>query len=170
MNNSEVEQVANSLKKLPAGFVPYPIFEEIARIIALPILEIIPLRKDNNGSVEVLLIERGEDDPLWPGTLHTPGTVIRATDVHQIGKNNWPALQRILNDELNGTAVGPLQYFGSMLHASKRGVEQAQLYWVNVTEEPRTGKFYPVNNLPSQLIDSQTDFIRLAAEKFKEMK
>lgn len=168
MDDADIRQTAEQLKKLPAGFVPYPIFEQIARIVALPILEIIPLRRADDGRTEVLLIERAADDPLWPGALHTPGTVIRATDVHT-GETpqNWQALERVLRDELMDTKVGPPQYVGSLLHESKRGVEQAQLYWVEVLDEtPKAGAFYDVNDLPAKLIDSQTRFIQLAAQKF----
>lgn len=167
MNDADIQKTAELLKQLPAGFVPYPIFEQIARIAVLPILEIIPLRKTTDGKIEVLLIERDQDDALWPGALHTPGTVIRATDVHKEGEaQNWQALERVLKDELHGTEVGPPQYVGSLLHESKRGVEQAQLYFVEVVGEPQVGSFYDATALPEKLIESQTQFITLAAEKF----
>jgi hypothetical protein len=165
MDDNEINQTASMLTKLDPGFLPYPIFEQIARLVALPIVEVIPLRLIEE-STEVLLIERSADDPLWPNALHTPGTVIRATDVHKKEQEHWEAFRRIAEDELKGTSVGPPQYLGTQLHASKRGVEQAQLYWVEVLGLPTTGRFFDTKQLPDQLIPSQLDFIRLAAQDF----
>jgi hypothetical protein len=166
MTPEEIQQTADLLSKLEPGFLPYPVFEQVARLVALPIIEVIPLRKSPDGQAEVLLIERPDDDPLFAGALHTPGTVIRATDVHKPGMHNWPAFERVIQEELKGTEVSPPQYVGSMFHASKRGAEQAQLYWVEVKSEPKVGRFYDVNNLPSELIESQRDFITLAVKDF----
>jgi hypothetical protein len=167
MSDEEINQAAALLAKFQPGFLPYPVFEQVARIVALPIIEFIPLR-GNDDKVEVLLIERPSDDPLWPGALHTPGTVIRATDLHSDGQENWPAFDRILKEELKGTPVGPPHYVGSIFHESKRGAEQAQLYWVEVTGVPLAGKFYQVDNLPANFIESQHAFVRAAVDNFKE--
>lgn len=166
MKEDKTQQIADLLKVYKPGFLPYPIFEQIARLVALPILEFIPLRKTTAG-VEVLLIQRPENDPLWPGMLHTPGTVIRATDINKDHNTNWPAAERIVNDELKGTKIGHPHFAGSQLHTSKRGVEQAQIYWVEVEGEPRVGKFYGVNNLPETLIDSQISFITLVTNNYQ---
>lgn len=164
-DDPRIQQTADLLKQFEPGFLPYPVFEQIARLIALPILEFIPLR-ERDGRIEVLLIERAADDPFWPGMFHTPGTVIRATDA-ETDSENWPAFQRILHDELKDTKVSEPYYVGSLLHKSKRGVEQAQLYWVEVRGDPAVGTFYDVESLPEGLIDSQLAFIRAAAESFR---
>jgi hypothetical protein len=166
MDDAQIKQVAGLLGKLETGFLPYLIFEQVARLVALPILEFIPLRRAE-GETEVLLLKRPAEDPLWPGALHTPGTVIRATDLHTGEQENWSAFERILHDELKGTALGKPQYVGSMLHKSKRGVEQAQLYWVEVIGEPQVGTFFPVRRLPERLIDSQYKFIAEAVRHFE---
>lgn len=161
--------IARALAAYQPGFLPYPIFEQIARLVALPILEVIPLRLNRQNKVEVLLLEREPGDTLFPNMVHTPGTVIRATD-NNPGDGQWQPLTRILEDELKGAAVGPINYVGSMLHESRRGVEQAQLYWVEVLAEPAVGVLYPVDSLPANIIESQIDFIQLAAQKFLEAK
>lgn len=165
MTDQEITTTTNLLKKLPAGFLPYPIFEQMARIMALPVVEFIPLRRSESG-VEVLLIDRGPDDPIWPNALHTPGTVIRATDLNH-GADNQIAFERIIHDELHDTNVGEPHSFGNVLHESKRGIEQAQLYWIEVTGEPQVGTFYGTQSLPANLIDSQRDFIISAARDFE---
>ena len=162
-NEAKDQQLITLLQQLQPGFVPYDIFVQLARIVALPIFEVVPLRA-HNGRIEVLLLPRDKDDPIWPSQIHTPGTVVRATDVgDQAG-----ILQRIVTDELNGTNIGELHFVCNMLHQSKRGAEQAQVYWAEVSEEPKSGTFYDVDNLPENVIDSQREFIAQAVEKYKE--
>ncbi len=170
LTKKEVIELAELLKKLEPGFLPYQVFEQVARIVALPVVEFIPLRQSPDGSVEVLLIDRGPADPLWPNMLHTPGTIVRADDLHKGLSHGWQAFERIMRDELKDTKVGEPQYFGSIFHDSKRGSEQAQLYWIEVIGEPRVGRFYDVDELPGSLIDSQSAFIAQAAKDFAAKK
>ncbi len=163
LNEQDQKRLVELLKRLEPGFLPYEIFEQIARLVVLPIIEFIPLRLNKDGEIEVLLIKRDETDKFWPGMLHTPGTVIRATDQRD---KSYEAYNRILHDELEDTPTGQPYYFGSMLHESKRGMEQAQLFWVEVTGQPKVGEFYAVNDLPGGLIASQRDFINQAAKSF----
>jgi hypothetical protein len=169
MTDEEIQRTAELLKKLKPGLMPYPIFKQVARIAALPVVEIVPLIRSESG-VEVLLIDRGPNDPLWPNMLHTPGTIIRADDINTGERHNWQAFERIMHDELKDTEVGTPYYVGSMLHQSKRGAEQAQLYWVEVTGVNKVGDYYPVSSLPESLINSQTTFIKLAGTSFAEHK
>jgi hypothetical protein len=166
MTDDDIQKTAALLKQFEPGFLPYPVFEQIARLIALPIIEFVPLRK-NKDKIEVLLIAREADDPYWPSLLHTPGTVIRATDLTRDQSSNWPAFERIIKGELMDTKVGVLHYVGSIFHESKRGAEQAQLYWIEVQGDPKIGEFYAVDDLPSHLMESQYAFITEAARHFK---
>jgi hypothetical protein len=169
MTHEDIQTTADLLKRLQPGFLPYPIFEQVARLVALPIVEFIPLRKGLDGATEVLLVARDADDPFWPNMLHTPGTVVRATDLHKGDQDDWQAFERILKDEMKGTKVGPPQYVGSIFHDSKRGAELAQIYWVEVLEEARVGVFYDITALPMQLMDSQIAFIVQAAADFNRI-
>ena len=159
------QQIADGLKEFKPGFLPYPIFEQVARLVALPIIEFVPLR-ELGGRIQILLIRRPDNDPIFPAMEHTPGTVIRATDLESGNHNNWPAFDRILHDELLDTNVGQPHYAGSMFHASKRGAEQAQIYWIEVLGEPKVGRFYDNDDLPYGLMESQTKFIKLAVQSF----
>lgn len=170
MNNQDIQRTADLLKSFEPGFLPYPIFEQIARLVALPIVEFVPLRVTQDGKCEVLLIARPEDDPFWPGMLHTPGTVVRATDIHKGEQDDWQAFSRIIKDELQDTEVGQPHYVGSMFHSSKRGAEQAQLYWIEVTGQPKAGTFYSLDALPDGLMESQLSFVKLAAENFQNQR
>lgn len=166
LTNIEERQLVALMKKLEPGFLPYDIFVQIARLGTLPILEFVPLR-GKSGQVEVLLLHRGKDDPIWPDMEHTPGTVVRATDTE---KDIYLAFDRILNDELKGTEVSGPHFVGSILHKSRRGTEHSQVYWIEVVGEPKVGKFYLANKLPANLIESQTRFIKAAVTSFKKAK
>jgi hypothetical protein len=76
------------------------------------------------------------------------------------------AFERITKDELHDTKISEPYYVGSNLHQSKRGMEQAQVFWVEVNDDPVVGEFYSVNDLPDKLIESQRKFIQLAAESY----
>jgi hypothetical protein len=166
MNKEEENKLVSLLKKLKPGFLPYDIFVEMARIIALPIIEIVPFRIIS-GQVEVLLLSRGIKDEIWPNALHTPGTVILATDSEE---NNLGAFSRVFDDELKGTEATTPYYVGSRFNKSKRGAEQAQIYWVEIVGEPKAGVFYAVNDLPDSLISSQLGFISQAVDSYVKFK
>jgi hypothetical protein len=163
MTTDEEKELAELLKKLEPGFLPYDIFVEIARLVALPIIEFVPFRLNAQKKIEVLLLHRGDDDPIWPGAWHTPGTVIRATDNED---KIYKAFERILKDELKNTKVGQPYYVGSVFHKSKRGAEQSQVFWVEVLGNPEAGKFYELENLHQKTIKSQLLFIKQAAQSY----
>lgn len=167
VSDEDIQKTSALLAKFDPGFLPYPVFVQVARLVALPIIEFIPLRRGENGQTQVLLIERPADDPLWPGLWHTPGTVVRATDTHRGQEGGWQAFERIRHDELKDTAVGTPHFVGSLFHTSKRGAEQAQLYWVEVTAQPAVGEFYDAGDLPQNMISSQRDFIGQAVKSFE---
>jgi hypothetical protein len=169
MTKQDSTQIVQLLSRYEPGFLPYPVFEQIARLVALPILEFIPLRI-HEGKVQVLLISRGPNDPLWPNALHTPGTVIRADDLYVKDKAAWPAYDRIVNDELGGVSTSVPHYVGSLLHESKRGVEQAQLYWVELDTKPASGQYFDVEDLPAETMESQKKFISAAVVNYRTHK
>lgn len=163
LSKKQEDQLAELLKGLEPGFLPYEIFKQIARLVVLPIIEFVPLRENNEGQVEVLLLRRAQDDDIFPGEQHTPGTVIRPTD--RVG-NIFEAFDRILKEELKSTAVGPPYFVGSIFNESKRGKEQAQVYWVEVLGAPKVGTFYQIDSLPETFMSSQKKFVDQAARSF----
>jgi hypothetical protein len=160
----EIENAASILSRLTPGFLPKPLFLEVTRLTTTPIVELVPLR-DRNGATEVLLTRRDQDDPNWPNMLHTPGTVVLATDDEG---DFTSALERIISKELGGTQVGEPSYVGSILHRVNRGMEAAQIYLAPVSGEPMVGQFYPVTDLPEDVVDTQLEFIHSAAQLFEE--
>jgi hypothetical protein len=167
LTQSEQETLIKLLEKLEPGFLPFGIFLQVARLVVLPIVEFVPLRLNEQGEIEILLLTRGPDDPLWPNELHVPGTVVRPTDN---AEKMYLAFDRILNDELKSMHMSSPHYVGNILHKSKRGMEQAQVYWIEVLEEPHAGKLYQVEKLPKNLMESQRGFINQAIKSFKTIK
>jgi hypothetical protein len=163
--SEEIAAAARTLSRLRPGFLPLPIFLETTRLTVSSIVEVVPLRKRGD-SVQVLLTKRDDDDPNWPGMLHTPGTVVRPTDEEG---SYASAFGRILGGELASVELaGEPQYVNSILHKVKRGMEDAKVFFVEVNGEPTTGTFHDVTSLPENIVDTQIGFIQMAAEKFAE--
>ena len=164
MNDQQDNTISALLKQLTPGYLPYDIFIQLARLCVLSVVELLPLRcKDNR--LEVLLILRASDDHIWANMWHSPGTVVRPTD------HNMPddQIRRIVNQELNGIAIGDPKFVMNSYHTTERGVENASIYVSEVLQTPVVGQFYSVDNLPSNIIGYQKQMISDAAKKFAQL-
>lgn len=164
---AEIKLAAELLSRLQPGFLPTGIFMQIARLTVLTIVEVVPLRLNADGQVEVLLIERPSDDPVWPGQLHTPGTVVLA-DQGEAGIDK--GLERIRVKELKGVPTSPPVFVEYRLHRSLRGMEHAKIHWCEIGGEPRVGQFFLAAQLPADTLASQIDFIKKAADAYLTVK
>jgi hypothetical protein len=164
LTDTDVVEAAQLLSELEPGWLPEPIFQAVARLVVLPIVEVVPLRRADTGEIEILLLERRADDPVWPGMLHTPGTVVRASDSPGSFDD---ALGRILDDELGNIGASEPVWVKNILHHSGRGMEASQIYWIEVEGEPKVGTYYRSSQLPERLVQTQLDFIPDAVEHFK---
>jgi hypothetical protein len=158
--DAEIQLAAETLSRLQPGFLPFSIFHEITRLTTTPIIEVVPLRR-NGDVVEILLLKRDANDPVWPNQFHTPGTVLRATDSLKT------ALERISNNELIGVSISEPKFVTNVLHHSGRGMEFSQIYWVNVEGDTSIGQFFDTSQPPDTLVKSQLDFIPQAIEDYK---
>lgn len=160
----EIHDAAQTLARLPASFLPYEIFVQIARLAVMSILEVVPLRI-YRGHVQVLMIKRPADDKFWANLWHTPGSVVRPDDGDGAFTGTFARIHR---DELASVplADGP-HYVHSELRTSNRGVENARIFYVEVVGEPPVGTFYDIDHLPDDMITSQRGFINLAAQQFQ---
>lgn len=163
LTEAETNQIADSLSRLPAGFLPFPIFRQIARLATMSIIEIVPYRI-RDGRIEIWLVEHGDENQpwpeLWPNTLHTPGTVVRPTD-----ESHQDAIDRVLRDELQGVELaGEPEYVCNILHRNRRGLENAQVLVVEVVGELVVGDYYPIDKMPDNLMKCQLDFMPKAVD------
>ncbi len=166
MTAEEEKELVRLLKIVEPGFLSYPIFKEMARINVMSIIEFVPLRIKNR-SIELLLIQRSEHDDFWPNEFHTPGTVVRSTDIDNLPHSGF---ERIIEDELGGIKISSPHFVGNLTHRGKRGIEQAQVYFVEVLEDPKIGDFFRIDNLPENLMEQQQKFIDQSIKSFKKFK
>lgn len=150
LTEEEVQTATMILNKLDGGFIPEPLFLEFTRLTTSAILEIVPYRIIND-DIQVLLLERAEDDPNWAGMLHTPGTVIRSTDSIE------SAQKRILTSELGINELREIKYLTTVLHKVNRGNELAIVYTLELSEN-KVGEYYSLSDLPSNVVDTQLKF------------
>lgn len=165
LNNEQEQTLVKLLSQVAPGFLPYDLFIQIARLVSLSIIEAVPLRV-RNGKVQVLFVPRDANDSIWPGKVHTPGTVLRPTDNTDLST----VFARIVEDELQSTAVGTPVFVQNEVRKTKRGMEQAQIYWVEVQGEPAVGEFFDFDALPENHIEQQADFIAACVTSFQKEK
>ncbi len=122
-------------------------FERLALISAFELL----VTKHTDLGEEILLIKRPANDPVWPNMWHFPGTVLRLYDEKDI-------VFKRLAEEL-GIAGLPSQpkLFDTLIESNERGRHLHVFYRleVSINQDFSTGQFFPVNNLPSEMIVSQ---------------
>jgi len=116
MKGEESISVAARLDRFEPGFLPEPLFISIARLAVLTAIEWIPLRKTPDGTIQVLLFERPATDPIWPGMLHTPGTILRPGDT-----TLDDGFRRLYTDELSNITTAAPIFTGFNLVHYKRG-------------------------------------------------
>ncbi|EKE20015.1 MAG: hypothetical protein ACD_8C00067G0021 [uncultured bacterium] len=165
ITEKEIQSVTEILKKLEPGLLPLPIFLEFARLYVSCIIEVVPFYNDN-GNIQVLLQEREAEDPIWGGKLHTAGTVVRANDKEGSFES---AFDRILNKELQGISVKTEPVFiRPIFHQVARGRELALIFYVELatSEVSHLGKLYDVDKLPSEIVETQIEFIKDAVNNF----
>lgn len=159
LSDDEIKTLTSLLAKLEPGVLPPPVFYQFARLSVTPIIEIVPLHYQL-GEIDVLLIPRDQNDPIWPGKLHVPRTVIRAND------SATSPFERILSGELLDTPASKPIFSKSIIHHSGRGMEATQIYIVEIAGQANVGQFYNVKKLPGNLLESQMDFIPAAVETY----
>ncbi|MEX1112005.1 MAG: NUDIX domain-containing protein [Candidatus Andersenbacteria bacterium] len=150
------------LKQLEPGFLPLELFDQIARLVRLPMVDVVPISYKEE-HLHIGLIQREVNDIWWPGMWHLPGTVLRSTDTME------SAIQRLCDDELQIHASDPPVSRGFLLHYSKRGAEVVLIYTVENCsfEDKSTIKWFPINELPQELVDSERDVIARIEESLE---
>ncbi len=164
-SEQEISQAAAVLNRLQPGFLPQELFMAVTRLCAVPILELVPLRR-NNGKTEVLLLQRPADDPIWPSQLHTPGTFILSTD---IGEGLTKPLTRLYDKELGiKPSIQPV-FVDTILHKQARGTEFAAVHYIDLTGvSVPAGSWHTADVLPESIITTQRGFIAEAVKLFEK--
>ena len=161
----EIAFAVSILRRLKPGFLPKELFIELTRLMTTSIVEVVPMRRVN-GKAQILLLQRPEDDPNWPGMLHTPGTVVRPTDSEE---GIAGPISRIYKDELNLDEWQEPVFVGPILHKVNRGTEMSTVFYLDMSDADITeGTWYDSDNLPDNIVDTQIEFINESLEKFSQ--
>lgn len=163
MSNPSPEEikVASEIVSKVESPIPTILFTEIARLVSTPLIELLPFKIDGD-QLLIRMIPRPDDDVVWKGQIHVPGSAFRPSE------DIKPVLQRLFQGELAEKAIdGDIGYLGIYFLNSERGTEQAHVcYFVEQeTNELKVGKLYSVGNLPDKVVPSQLPMIYRAADE-----
>ena len=162
----DTDQLAEQLSKVPVGYLPAPLFNQITRLGVSSFLELVALRM-NGGNVEVLLTKRDEDDEFWPGLYHNPGTVFRNYDSNHTFNS---LLDRLYGEEYKISApnAGPF-FMGLWFDQLERSKGLGVVSWMEL-KDCQEGTFFNINALPKDLVKGQAAYIKKCAEEFVKFK
>lgn len=161
------------LDKWEGGPISDQLFTVLAGMLPQPVIEMNILRRNPvGGYLEVLLIERPDDDPVWPGMVHTPGTALRRSDFDHPQGALVPAFARLrgLGGEAGLQFAEPV--FVTVLNrTSRRGADVGQIFWTTVEGDPelRSGAYWvSVDGLDgvTNLIENHAYHIGLAVAAY----
>lgn len=132
------------------------VFEALSRTSPRIAIEAVALRK-REGVIEVFLTRRPPDD-VYANLLHVPGTIIR-------NKEKFTETWERLEEEFRAPVVSEpklVEVFNNL--KERRGHFISLVFACEISGEPATGKFFPIANLPDDLIDHHRPMIIAAAE------
>lgn len=162
LSEEEINKAAGLLARLEPGYLPQRLFDEINRLHVTSTVVIAPLKRTPDG-IQILMTRRGNGptDPVWPDHWHLPGSMLRPTDKEG---DYSDAFSRILDGELKGVEIeGRPVFLRTAFTETRRGRELTQVYYVMVQGEPPEGTLFPVNQLPSPLLEHEVPYIQEAA-------
>ena len=162
MEDAQINELQTLLSKLEPGYLPQPIFLELARLSVTAILELVPLRKNRDNKIEVLVVKRPDNDPHWAGQFHTPGTVLLPTDDNDFQS----ALERVFREIDRDKGNYKLEKGESIFHSVRRGKELAVICTTIIDDEKETDVWLCIDELEGKVVDTQFSFIQMAAETF----
>jgi len=162
MTSDEVDTLVTLLDKCEVGRLQPDVFVAIDRLTVSPGVEFIPLRRVE-GQIQVLLIPRNDDDKIWPGMLHTPGSILRPTD-----KSLEDVFERLFRGELGLSQTVKPKFIDYHFGHGKRGAGLGIEYIVELSDQPRVGEYYSVDALPDNFIPDQKEMLNRAIEAYKK--
>lgn len=148
---------AQLLGQYQPGKLPLPVFAEIARLVRLPMVDLVPVRNSPEYGLEIGLVRRAASDRWWPGLWHLPGTVLRSDDTLD------SALTRLKHEELGLTSCGQPDFVNFCIHQSLRGAEVVLLFVVQkcIWKQPVPIEWFELAKLPPDLVESERSVITL---------
>ena len=160
---AEEQTLIELLAKLEPGVLPKNIFSSIIRLIVTPTYLVVPLYNDN-GILKVQLLDREPEDPYWPGQMALPGKIIIATD-----KTLTDVYNRLIQSEIPDSKIkeGPV-FCGHVFEEIVRGREISLINYVILSEPPKQGRLYDINNLPYNIVETEIKRVGMAVKSYLE--
>jgi len=140
--------------------VPQKIFDMFQKVFGGTSLEVVPIRYDEKGNIEVFMMKRSASDTYWPGEFHVPGTMVFAWDWIK-GNGFDSAWKRIKKSEITQNNNGSLVSVSTLHLNTKRGAETACVNNI-VFKGPTSsegGEWFAIDKLPSNVIDHHQPII-----------
>ena len=165
----EDKTLTGLLSKWKGGRISTLVFTELARIIPQPIVEVVIFR-NNDKTLETLLIPRPEGDPVWPGMLHTPGVALRVSDFNENNPLDGP-FGRIQRNELNNKFAYTPVFVRCLNRSTQRGPEVVQVHFTELSEPDQKNYVWSsIDELAQKrnFIQHQLEHVNLAAEQYRK--
>lgn len=161
---NEIEEAKRFLHTLEPGFLPFPIFSEIARLAVLVTIEVGIFFKDAaTGDLKVMLQQRPADDAWWPNQRHVAGSILRATD----RKHSFHDAFARIENECKCKLIAPI-LFRTDFRQEERGAMFAVQHYVVLGQSLSSGSHFDLDALPNNLVPEHRSLIEIAAKKIKE--
>ncbi len=173
LTDIEIKDIAEKLKKLKPGFLPFDLFYQFNRLKVTITIEIVPLCLDPDGNINVVLFNRGPNDPWWPNLYHTPGTCLIDGDIPIEDEWGLPikAFERLKQTELKEiNLIGQPKFINNLSHQTNRGPESVHVYIQEVNYQSAKPYLFLVSQLPENILNHQINMIKKCGEIFKKQK
>lgn len=162
------------LKKWKGGRISTPLYSVLAGMTPQPIVEVVFFRK-RDGILETLLIPRPDNDIVWRGKCHTPGSAIRNSDINGEDGNPLKSVFDRIRKEIDGDFSDPVSVgIVNISGENTRGASVTQVFFAELPEsyQPSQGRmWYPVEGLAEnkEFIQEQLGFVQAAAEQYRKV-
>ncbi len=161
-NKDDLAAIPRLLERLQPGFLPQAIFHAVARLVVTPTFVVIPLFYCDE-KTSVYLVRRDVDDPHYANLLHTPGTVILATD-----ESLNETYERLARTELRGLQLRSAPVFVDVFYDQiKRGREISLVHWVALEGESDRDGLYDSAALPTDIVSTDIARVEKAVNHFR---
>lgn len=161
-NNDGLTAIPDLLESFQPGFLPQPIFHAVARLVVTTTFVVIPLFHRDESTL-VHLTRRDSDDPHYANLLHTPGTIILATD-----DSLNETYMRLAQTELCGLRlIGAPVFVDIFYEQIKRGREISLVHWIALENEGDQADLYDCATLPAGIVPTDITRIEKAVRHFR---
>ena len=135
----------------PSETLSSELYGAIARIVPSVAIEAVALRT-RNGREEVYLTRRSKDDAAYPNMLHCPGSLLRS------GETPHHTMQLLALREFKAP-IHSFEYIDEIYFMEERGWFNCRAHRVILGAEPTVGIWYPVDDLPADVVQHHIDDI-----------